>query len=652
MGHRLTRICALLIVLASLVFSLPGPVLAMPFNAAANYAAGNEPISIATGDFNNDGKPDLAVVNYLDNNIGIYIGRGDGTFNAAVNYSAGASAMSVAVGDFNRDGKLDLVTANSNGGNVSVLIGNGDGTFNVAVDYNTGPHPSYVAVGDFSGDGKLDLAVPDNFNGSIFILIGNGDGTFNAAVEYGAGSSPTSVAVGEFNADGRLDLAVTNSDSSNVSVLKGNGDGTFNAAVNYNVGSQPYSVAVGDFNGDRKPDLAVANATSSNISILIGKGDGTFNAAVNYAAGQYPNSVAVSDFNCDGKPDLAIGNQSYYGKISIFIGKGDGTFDTPVTYNTGYNTWTVTVGDFNGDGSSDVAGANMGSYNISVLLNAAPCTYAPANVTSATVNTNLGAVNFSINAGSIGGLTAVSPATMPCATSGYYFPYGMFGFNITNLTAGQQVAITIRFPNPLPLGTRYYKCINGRMVDCSSLVTRVNEYTLILTLTDGGLGDADGMANGTIVDPGGPAFPLNAIPQSSSAQMPVTAPQKPVSLSNISVKSASLSAAKVSPGTPITVTASVANTGTGNGTSVVKVYVNGAEEAQQGVSVNSGSTSQVSFNVSRNEPGAYTVYVGGINAGSFTVDEFTPDTVLYISGALVFFALVIGVIWMARIRPS
>ena len=110
------------------------------------------------------------------------------------------------------------------------------------------------------------------------------------------------------------------------------------------------------------------------------------------------------------------------------------------------------------------------------------------------------------------------------------------------------------------------------------------------------------------------------------------------------------SATKVTPGTPVTVTANVANTGTGNGASVIKVYVNGAEEARQGVTVNSGGTSQVSFDISRSDPGTYTVYVGGTQAGSFTVDQFTPDTILYISGALVFFALVGGIIWITRRR--
>ncbi len=265
--------------------------------------------------------------------------------------------------------------------------------------------------------------------------------------------------------------------------------------------------------------------------------------------------------------------------------------------------------------------------------------------TSAAFNTTLGIVSLNTSAGYISNTGWTAPGDVMCSNPfGYNFPYGMFGFNISGLTRGQTVNITIRFPNPLPLGTKYY---NGSMVACSSLVTGIDTNTLQIALTDGGLGDADGLANGSIVDTGGPAFRLSTTPATHQSSIP-TAPQAPVSLSNITVKSASLSATKVTPGTQVTVMASVANTGTGNGTSVVKVYVNGAEEVQQGVTVNSGGSTQVSFDVTRSEPGTYTVYVGGTNAGSFTVDQFTPDTILYISGALVFFALVIGVIVMTR----
>lgn len=306
------------------------------------------------------------------------------------------------------------------------------------------------------------------------------------------------------------------------------------------------------------------------------------------------------------------------------------------TYAGGIVTVTVTATTF--PNLADLSGLFLGS-GTPVIPSA-----------SASINTTLGTINFNIDRGYISNGAWLAPADIRCYNpAGYIFPYGMFSFDLINLTPGQVVNVTIRFPNPLPLGTRYYKCINGSMTDCTPLVTRVNEYTLILTFTDGGPGDADGLANGIIAVPGGPAFPLSTTPASHQSSMPIT-PQAPVMLSNITVKSASLSSSKVAPGAPVTITADVANTGKGNGTSVVKVYVNGSEEASQGVTVNSGGITQITFNVTRNEPGTYSVYVGGTPAGSFTVDLFTPDTILVISSALVFFAFVLGVIYMMRRR--
>ena len=128
-------------------------------------------------------------------------------------------------------------------------------------------------------------------------------------------------------------------------------------------------------------------------------------------------------------------------------------------------------------------------------------------------------------------------------------------------------------------------------------------------------------------------------------------PQGPVSLPTVSVRSASISASQVAPGAPVTVTADVVNTGTVNGSTSIKVYVNGELENSQGVSVNSGSSTPVTFTISRNEPGTYSVYVGGASAGSFTVDQFAdPNIILYISGAMLFFAFIIGILFIMRRR--
>jgi hypothetical protein len=293
-------------------FETTRPTSSVALSITSELAAGSGPDSVAVGDFNGDGKLDLAVANSGSNDVSVLLGNGDGTFQTALHSSVGVSPVSVAVGDFNGDGKLDLVVVNNGSNDVSVLLGNGDGTFQTALDFDTGAGPVSVAVGDFNADGRLDLVVANFAAGNVGVLLGNGDGTFQPAVNYGAGPLPVSVAVGDFNGDGKLDLAVANQSAGNagpsmVGVLLGNGDGTFQPAVEYGAGSDTdsSSVALGDFNGDGNLDLAVANSGSTNrVSILLGNGDGTFQSAVDYAGGS--SLLAVGDFNGDGRLDTAV----------------------------------------------------------------------------------------------------------------------------------------------------------------------------------------------------------------------------------------------------------------------------------------------------------------------------------------------------------
>jgi hypothetical protein len=324
------------------------------------------------GDFNGDGKPDLAVANKDSNNVSVFLGNGDGSFRNAVNYNVGAGPVSLAVADFNGDGKQDLAVADGKDNNVTLLLGNGDGTFRAGLAVPAGTNPLSVAAADFNGDGKQDLAVVSG--GKVNVLLGNGDGTFAAPVAYDANFNPTAVVVGDFNGDHKPDIAVAHAFPSGdgVSVLLNNGNGTFAAAVKYNAGGNAATLTVGDFNGDGKLDLATANGGFGNnsVSILLGNGDGSFGAPLAYAADQNPVAVAAGDFNKDGKQDLVVVNADSK-DVSLLIGNGNGTFVAPRIYPGISSPGVVVAGDFNGDGKTDVVVANTGSLDgttLSVLL--------------------------------------------------------------------------------------------------------------------------------------------------------------------------------------------------------------------------------------------------------------------------------------------
>jgi hypothetical protein len=337
------------------------------FEVQALIPLASPPTLLAGGDVNGDGKTDLITCdnNYSSSTITVLVSKGDGTFTQ-VTSQAPNSVSSLVVGDFNRDGKLDV--AETIYGGLYLSLGNGDGSFQNAVQISNAPYVygQGLLVGDLNHDSKLDIIFP-----GILAMLGNGDGTFQNPILSFAATTP--MAVVDINGDGEPDLvAIANSGA--VAVLLGSGDGSFMDMRSITLASTPYSANAGvaaDFNGDGKLDLAVAeqNYPNAQVSVELGKGDGTFGqpivSALTTSAGN-SNLMLAPDFNGDGKSDLVVLDNNVNG-FQVLVGRGDGSFGTPVDTPLSYSILSFAAGDFNKDGKADLVVTT--SYNNSPALN-------------------------------------------------------------------------------------------------------------------------------------------------------------------------------------------------------------------------------------------------------------------------------------------
>jgi hypothetical protein len=344
-----------------------GAGLTVGFTHATDVHTGNNPYSVAIGDFNRDGKQDLAIANVTNGGISIRLGDGLGGFSGLTGAASVGSPHSVAIGDLNGDGLQDLAVAAADiGGNIPIDLGDGLGGFSYIRNVTVGSVPWSIAIGDFNRDGKQDFAVANLFEATVSIRLGDGLGGFISPTEINEGGA--AIAIGDFNGDGKQDLVLTPGPDI-ISIRLGDGLGGFSDPTHVSVASNPRSVAIGDFNGDGRPDLAVGNAGSGTVSIRLGDGSGDFSGSIEVTVGFSPSSIAIGDFNGDGIQDLAVANYDS-DTVSIRLGDGTGGFSGSTEINVGANPSSVAVGDFNEDGVQDLAVANYLSYPgiVSILL--------------------------------------------------------------------------------------------------------------------------------------------------------------------------------------------------------------------------------------------------------------------------------------------
>jgi FG-GAP-like repeat/Abnormal spindle-like microcephaly-assoc'd, ASPM-SPD-2-Hydin/FG-GAP repeat len=412
------------------------------FETRVTYSTSQGPTSIAVGDFNGDGKLDVAVAAVLSNSqVSVLLGNGDGTFQSPTNYQSGSGPISIAAADLNGDGKLDLAVANEYSNSLSILIGNGDGTFQPAVNYPLLQPPSILLVADFNGDGIPDIAaMTQNTCNCISILLGGGDGTFQPASNQPVNYNGT-MAAGDFNGDGKMDIVVSAPAGleSKMQVMLGNGDGTFRFGSTYSVASDPVSITSADFNRDGKLDIAIASAVAPYTYVFLGNGDGTFDSPGMYRTVQ-PSWVIAADVTGDGIPDLIVANLLNPAGVNVFPGNGDGTFGASSFYPAGFDAPSVAVGDFNGDGKLDLIVPDYRFGQAVVLLNTGVVRFTPT--TPLTFATQLIGTTSASQAVTLtnSGTKAMSISSMK--------PQGPFGMSSTcgkSLAVGASCSISATF---------------------------------------------------------------------------------------------------------------------------------------------------------------------------------------------------------------
>jgi len=258
---------------------------------ATTIPVGSQPSAIVTSDFNGDGHPDFAVLNFgnatapspSDNTLAVFLGGVDASGNPTITPVAGSpfalpvtgsQPIALTVADFNGDGKPDLAIANQitlaspaiSQGNVVILQGNGDGTFTESSGspFTVGNLPVAIASGDLDTNGTADLAVVNQTDNSVTILLNQGSGTFAPGPNspLPTSSNPTSITIADFNQDGQADIAVTNGGTNTFRVFLGITSGFFTLAFEPTAGpsgSTPTAIVSATFISTSLPSVANTN---------------------------------------------------------------------------------------------------------------------------------------------------------------------------------------------------------------------------------------------------------------------------------------------------------------------------------------------------------------------------------------------------------
>jgi FG-GAP-like repeat len=364
------------------------------FASATALLTGFIPTAVVQGDFNGDGKLDLAISNGGDNTIYVLLGNGDGTFAVPeILYTQGQSPVWLAAAQLRTNGHLDLIAVDGDTDQVEVFTGNGDGTFQPgAIVAKLTQTPTFVLAGDFNNDGNMDLAVglavdPDASEPQFEILLGNGSGSFPTTVAPPPVSNgddsplPTGwLALGDLNNDGWLDVVTTVEFTGAIAYLNQNGSAFLQGSI-FGPQDAPVTVALGDMNGDGCLDAVEAGGYGL-LTIATGNCDGTFTQTTPVAElGDVDVAMVIADVNGDGNPDIVAssaysdaeeeGGLGDFGGylVSVLDGDGKGDVAPAVIYRVASQAYSLAVADLSGDQRPDIITVSEHENQASELFN-------------------------------------------------------------------------------------------------------------------------------------------------------------------------------------------------------------------------------------------------------------------------------------------
>jgi hypothetical protein len=339
----------------------------------------------ATADFDGDGKLDIVIANSFNSpSVSVYRNTSTGlniSFAPKIDYAADNGPYTVAVGDIDGDGKPDMIVANNGSDTISFYKNTSSAgiiSFAPKIDFKAGTNPYSIAIRDLDNDGKPDIAVTTQGSSSALLVMQNttlgGVVSFNTAINVAALAGPFIVSIGDLDGDGIPDLAVASSGNSSIIVVKNvstPGNFSFDTPQSFATGTYPDCVALSDLDGDGKPDMISCNRNSNNISVLRNTstaGNISFDSHVDYAAGAVPIFTAAADLDGDGRADIVCANSSadYVSIFGNIIGANLAPVITSFTPGAGINGTVIKITGVNFTGATAVKLGNIDAASFTV----------------------------------------------------------------------------------------------------------------------------------------------------------------------------------------------------------------------------------------------------------------------------------------------